>query len=216
METTLPFSARMGRGSPLSAELRERIVCQLKNNVSQRRIAKNLGLSPSTVNKIVKRFKETGEISVRKGQGRKPLLNVRELRALWRYCIRNRHSTVMDITTWARDYFKKTLSVNTVRRCIKKFSLRLYQAKKKPCFSFVQKRVFRARAYLGLTKRQWKRDLWSDDSARHLIFGKSGRRIPRATVENRAFGPFLMKGAKARINYALGAHQLPWHGPAYV
>ena len=53
-------------------------VGELSDNVSQRSIAKNLGLSPSTVHNIVKRFRESGESSVHKGQGWKPLLNVRD------------------------------------------------------------------------------------------------------------------------------------------
>ena len=72
----------MGCGSPLCAKLRERIVSQFKDNASQRKIARNLGLSPSTVHNIVKRFRESGEISVRKGQGRTPLLNALDHRAL--------------------------------------------------------------------------------------------------------------------------------------
>ncbi len=47
-----------------------------KNNVPQRKIGRDLDISPSTVHNIIKRFKESGGISVRKGQGRKPNLNV--------------------------------------------------------------------------------------------------------------------------------------------
>ena len=60
----------MGRGSALCAKLHERILSQFKDNVSQCKIAKNLGLSPSTVHNIVERFRESGEILVRKSQGR--------------------------------------------------------------------------------------------------------------------------------------------------
>ncbi len=38
-------------------------------------IAKALQISSSTLHDIIRRFRETGEISVRKGQGRRPLLN---------------------------------------------------------------------------------------------------------------------------------------------
>ncbi len=65
---------------------------------------------------IIKRFKESGGISVRKGQGRKPKLNNRDLRSLRRHCIENRHSSISDITTWAQDYFGKPLSSTTIRR----------------------------------------------------------------------------------------------------
>ncbi len=54
-----------------------------KNNVPQRQIAKALHISSSTVHNIIKRFRETGDISVCKGQGRIPC---------------HRHDSVIDIT----------------------------------------------------------------------------------------------------------------------
>ena len=56
------------------AKLRERIVSQFKDNFSQRKIAMNFGLSPSTVHNVVKMLRESGEILVCKGQGQKLLL----------------------------------------------------------------------------------------------------------------------------------------------
>ena len=56
----------MGQG------LHEQIIEMFKNNVSQRKIGRDLDISPSTVRNIIKRFKESGGILVRKGQGRKP------------------------------------------------------------------------------------------------------------------------------------------------
>ena len=53
---------RMGRGSPLCANICERIVSQFKDNVSHREIANNVGLSPSTAHNIVKRFRESGNL----------------------------------------------------------------------------------------------------------------------------------------------------------
>ncbi len=50
-------------------KVRKKIVEYFKNNVPQRQIAKALQISSSTVHNIFKRFRETGEISVRKGQG---------------------------------------------------------------------------------------------------------------------------------------------------
>ena len=126
----------MGCGSPLCAKLRERFVSQFKD-VSQRKIANNLVISPSTVHNIVKRFRESGEISVCKGQGRKMLLNSRDHRALRRYCLRNRHATMMDIATWAWEYFGKSLSLYTFRHCIKKCNFKLYYTKRKAFINFV-------------------------------------------------------------------------------
>ncbi len=94
----------MGRGSPVCQQIREKIIEMFKNNVPQRKIGRDLDISPSTVHNIIKRFKESGGISVSKGQGRKPKLNNHDLRSLRRHCIKNRHSSISDITTWAQDY----------------------------------------------------------------------------------------------------------------
>ncbi len=120
---------KMGRGSPM---LRQKIVEQYQKGVSQRKIAKSLKLSSSTVHNIIQRFRESGTISVRKGQGRKTILDARDLRALRRHCITYRNATVMEITTWAQEYLQKTLSVNTIHRAIRRCRLKLYRSKKKP------------------------------------------------------------------------------------
>ncbi len=97
-------------------------------------------LSSSTVHNIIQRFRESGTISVRKGQGRKTILDARDLRALRRHCITYRNVTVMEIITWAQEYFQKTLSVNTIHRAIRRCRLKLYRSKKKPYLNMIQKR----------------------------------------------------------------------------
>ncbi len=63
-----------------------------QNHISQCKIAKNLGLSPNNIHNIVKRFRESREITVHVGQGRKPQLNVLDLWALKWHCIRKKQS----------------------------------------------------------------------------------------------------------------------------
>ncbi len=110
---------------------------------------------------------------MRKGQGRKPKLNNRDLRSLRRHCIKNRHSSISDITTWAQDYFfGKPLSSTTICSYIHKCQLKLYCAKRKPYVNSVQKRrrLLWARRHLGWTITQWKRVLWSDESVFQVFF----------------------------------------------
>ncbi len=120
----------MGRVSPIC----EKIAEYFKNNVPQCQIEKALQISSYTVHNITKGFRWTGEISVRKGQGRRPLLDAHGLRALRRHCIRH---TVIDITKWAQEYFQKPLLVSTIRRAICRCQLKLYQAKRKPYVNMV-------------------------------------------------------------------------------
>ncbi len=170
---------KMDRGSPNCERVRKKIVEYFKNNVPQRQIAKALQISSSTVHNIIKRFRETGEISVRKGQGRRPLLDAHGLRALRRHCITLRHDSVIDITKWAQEYFQKPLSVNTIHRAICRCQLKLYHAKRKPYVNMVQKcrRVQWAEAHLKWTVLKCKSVLWSDVSKFDILVGNHGRCI---------------------------------------
>ncbi len=175
----------MGRGSPICERVCKKIVEYFKNSVPQRQIAKALQISSSTVHNIIKRFRETGEISVRKGQGRRPLLDAHGLRALRRHCITHRHDSVIDITKWAQEYFQKPLSVNTIRHAICRCQLKLYHPKRKPYVNMVQNRhrVLWAKAHLKRTVSKWKSVLWSDESKFYIFVGNHGRRVLWAKEE---------------------------------
>uniref|UniRef100_A0A9J8BDR5 Transposase n=1 Tax=Cyprinus carpio carpio TaxID=630221 RepID=A0A9J8BDR5_CYPCA len=172
---------KMGRGSSIPPMLRRKIVEQYQKGVSQRKIAKSLKLSSSTAHNIIQRFRESGTISVCKGQGQKSILDARDLRALRRHCITSRNATVMEITTWAQEYFQKTLSVNTIHRAIRRCRLKLYRSKKKPYLNMIQKRrrFLWAKAHLKWTVAKWKTVLWSDELQFEVLFGKLGRHVIR-------------------------------------
>ncbi len=156
-----------------------------KNNVFPRQIAKALQNSSSTVHNIIKSIRETGEISVRKGQGRRPLLDARGLRALGRHCITHRHDSVIDITKWAQEYFQKPLSVNTMHRATCRGQLKFYHAKRNPYVNMVQKRrrVLSAKDHLKWTVSKWKSVLWSDESKFDILIRNHGRHVLRAKEE---------------------------------
>ncbi len=129
---------------------------------------------------IIQRFRESGTISVRKGQGRKTILDARDLQAFRWHCITYRNATVMEITTWAQEYFQKTLSVNPIHQSIRRCRLKLYRSKKKPYLNMIQerRRFLWAKAHLKWTVAKWKTVLWSDES-KCVLFGKLGRHIIR-------------------------------------
>ncbi len=152
-------------------------------NVKLQRLCKSHHLQCITSSE---KIRETGEISVRKGQGRlRPLLDARGLRALRQHCITPRHDSVIDITKWAQEYFQKPLSVKTIRRAICRCQLKLYHAKGKPYVNMVQKRrcVLWAKAQLKWTVSKWKIVLWSDESKFDILVGNHGRGVLRAKEE---------------------------------
>ena len=128
----------MARGSPLCQQTCEQVIEMFKNNVSQRKIGRDVDISHS------------GGIPRRKG--RKPKLNNRDLQSLRRHCIKNCHSSLSYITTWPQDYFGNILWSTTIRSYIHKT---LYCAKRKPYVNRVQKRrwLLWARRHLGSHSR---------------------------------------------------------------
>ncbi len=169
---------QMGRGSP-------RLWTTLKTTfltVKLQRLCKSHYLKCITSSKDSEKLEKT---PVRKGQGRRPLLDARGLRALRRHCITHRHDSVIDITKWAQEYFQKPLSVNTIRRAICRCQLKLYHAKRMPYVNMVQKRlhVLWAKAHLKWTVSKWKSVLWSDESKFDILVGNHGRRVLRAKEE---------------------------------
>ncbi|KAK3547521.1 hypothetical protein QTP86_021499 [Hemibagrus guttatus] len=206
----------MDRGSPIPPMLRRKIVDQYQKGVSQRQIAKSLKLSSSTVHNIIQRFRESGTISVRKGQGRKTILDVRDLRALRRHCITYRNATVMEITTWAQEYFQKTLSVNTIHRAIRRCWLKLYRSKKKPYLNMIQKRrcFLWAKAHLKWTVAKWKTVLWSDESKFEVFLGKLGRHVIR-TKEDKDNPSCYQRSVQKPASLMLNADMLSLHGDGF-
>ncbi len=187
------------------------ILEMFKNNVPQRKIGRDLDISPSTVHNIIKRFKESGGISVRKGQGRKPKLNNRDLRSLRRHCIKNPHSSISDITTWAQDYFGKPLSSTTIRSYIHKCQLKLYCAKRKPMLTVSRSAVdfsglggiwdgpsHSGNVYCGQMNQYFRYFLGGMDA---VCSGPKKKRIIQTVP---ATSP------KARVCHGMGLCQCPW------
>ncbi|KAK3518572.1 hypothetical protein QTP70_004098 [Hemibagrus guttatus] len=166
------------------------------------------------VHNIIQRFRESGTISVRKGQGRKTILDARDLRALRRHCITYRNATVMEITTWAQEYFQKTSSVNTIHRAIRRYQLKLYRSKKKPYLNMIQKRrrFLWAKAHLKWTVAKWKTVLWSDESKFEVLFGKLGRHVIRTKEDKDNPSMLSPLSSEACISDGMGLHECVWHG----
>ncbi len=148
-------------------------------------MAKALQISSSTVYNIIKRFRETGEISVRRGTRPKTFVGCPWSSGPQMTLRHSSHDSVIDITKWAQEYFQKPLSVNTICRAICRCQLKLYHAKRKPYVNMVQKRrrVLWAKANLKWTVSKWKSVLWSDESKFDILVGNHRRCVLRAKEE---------------------------------
>ncbi len=204
-ERSSPLGEKIGRGSPVCQQIREKIIEMFKNNVPQRKIGRDLDISPSTVHNIIKRFKESGGISVRKGQGRKPKLNNRDLRypqaALHQESsfIYKRYHHMGSGLLW------QPLSSTTMRSYIHKCQLKLYCAKRKPYVNSVQKRrrLLWARRHLGWTITQWKRVLWSDESVFQVFLGGMDA-VCSGPKKKRIIQTVTSNKSKSRVCHGMG------------
>ncbi|KAK3510396.1 hypothetical protein QTP70_005869 [Hemibagrus guttatus] len=173
-----PWTMMLADDTVIFNESRE----QVEENLERWRFAlERRGMKVSRMHNIIQRFRESGTISVCKGQGWKTILDARDLRALRRHYITYRNATVMEITTWAQEYFQKTLLVNKIHRAIRRCRLKLYRSKKKPYLNMIQKRrrFLWAKAHLKWTVAKWKTVLWSDESKFEVLLGKLGRHVIR-------------------------------------
>ncbi len=175
-------------------------------NVKLQRLCKSHHLQCITSSKDSEKL----EKSLRKGQGRRPLLDAHGLRALRRHCITHRHDSVIDVTNWAQEYFQKPLSVNTICRAICRCQLNLYHAKRKPYVNMVQKRrrVLWAKAHLKWIVSKWKSVLWSDESKFDILVGNHGRHVLRAKEEGdlpACYQRSVQKPASMGV-YGMGVH----------
>ncbi len=164
---------KMGRGSPICERVHKKIVEYLKNNVPQHQIAKALQISSSTVHNIIKRFRETGEIAVRKGQGRRPLLDARGLRALRWHCITHRYDSVIDITKRGPGILPETTVGKHNPMCHLQMPAKALSCKNEANVNMVQKhhRVLWDKAHLKWTVSKWKSVLWWDESKFDILVG---------------------------------------------
>ncbi len=148
---------------------------------------------------------------MRKGQGRRPLLDACGLRALRRHCITHLHDSVIDITKWAQEYFQKPLLVNTIHRAIWRCQQKLYHAKRKPYVNMVQKRlrVLWAKAHLKWTVSKCSMvrrvQIW------HSIW-KSRMPCPPGKRGGRPSRVLSAFSSKASISDGMGVHKCMRYG----
>jgi len=109
-----------------------------KNHISQCKIAKYLGISPSTKHNIVKSFRESREISMNEKPGNLCWMSV-TFERFRRHCMRNHHATGLKIATWTLEHFGKPLPLNTVCHCIKKCNLNLCSTRRKLYINSMQR-----------------------------------------------------------------------------
>lgn len=153
--------------------------------ISFRKLADKYQLPRSTVFGIVKRYKQNGRIEDAKRAPRKPVLSERESREIVRKVKVNPFLSAPKLREEVKEEFGKTVSTQTIRKCIRNAGLRARSARRKPLIS-KRNRVRRlnfARKHVSKPISFWNKVLWSDETKINLFGADGARKVWRYNGE---------------------------------
>lgn len=183
----------------VTLEVCTRILTFLELGRSQRETARNIGVSLSTVQRVVQRYQETGSHLRRPGNGRPRCTTAREDRQLVATMLRNRFQTAVGLKTHFIRFGGGNLSAQTVRRRLAEANLKPLRPANGPKLERGHRiaRQRYVREHLNWTLDDWSRVMFTDESkfmlykhdGRQLVYRRPGERFHQACVEEKvAYG----------------------------
>ena len=157
----------------ITEETYNNVVSLLDRGLSARKIATELGVGRTTVDRV--RAKSRPDIQKSLG-GRPTKLNSTDKRRLVRMITSGKVDSATQVTQELRDISNVDVSTETVRRALKESGLKAVTKKKKPCLlpRHIRQRLDFARKYQHWTVEDWKRVVWSDETKINRL-GSDGR-----------------------------------------
>lgn len=159
-----------------SSDIRFLVLKHFENGESYATIAKKTLLPRSTVQYIIKRYKETKCILNKKGRGRKRKTSAAVDRIIQRKIKADRRKSASSVKEELEKELGITIHANTVRNRLHEVGLYGRVARKKPMVNKTNrtKRIQYAKKMLEHPFRYWQNVLWSDESKFNL-FGSDGK-----------------------------------------
>lgn len=156
-----------------------RLVTLLEEGHSQRYVANSIGVSPSVVNRLYARFRETELYSRRTGQGRRRATSSREDRRITRHALREPIVIARVIAGQFMNHRHnppRPISNSTIRRRLRDVDLRSRRPVRVPLLTRThqRQRLAYARHYVHWGQRQWANVLFTDES-RFCLHGNDRR-----------------------------------------
>ena len=136
-------------------------------------IAAQLNLAPTTVKKVIRRYKLSSSTENCPRSGRPKKMTERDHRHLVNDVKKNRRATLQDIT----NNTLSNVSQSTIQRALHEHNINSRIAAKKPFIGEVNqaKRLAFAKKYQNLTIDDWKNVLWTDESSFEI--SKNSRQV---------------------------------------
>ena len=188
----------MGR-APVSKDKKIEVTALLKDDQSQRTVAKKVGVSQCCVGNVAKKLKVDAPLTNAPGQGRKRLSTEREDRRLLQICKADRTKCNRQLSSEFTLSNGTQLSARTIRRRLLDGGYRSYTAKRKPIRNASQRklRLQFANDHITWLPYDWKRIIWTDE-AHFELFNRKNRTLVRRTRSKSekpfSFAPRMQKG----------------------
>lgn len=184
------------------------VIAMLHEGRSQREVARTVGVSLSTVQRLLRRYEETGLLTRRPGSGRKRCTSERDDRFIQTVMLRNRHQTAVDVQHELQEVRGTEISSRTVRRRLAENQITPFRPAAGPQLTRAHRvaRLRFAQDHRFWTTEQWGSVLFSDES-RIGLYGADGRdRVYRRPGERYAQCTFT-----ERVSYQ-GGSIMVWAG----
>jgi len=167
----------MGRSrKEITNSIRKLIILHHNSGKSIRNIAKFVNLSHSTVQYVIKRFKEENRIEKKVRKGRQRKLTKRDERFIIRKFVKNPRSGAVKVSAEFNAKFSTLISPEAVRRVLREAGLHGRSARKN--FFVTEKnrklRLSFTKSMINTLETYWNNVLFADES-KFNIFGSDGR-----------------------------------------
>lgn len=167
-----------------------RAVTMIDLGRSYKDVADLFGKSKATIHYCVQRWRETGEVERRRGQGRKRSTTALDDRFIRMQTLRNRRQTAVQSSNQLEEVRETRVSERTVRRRLNEAGLKARRTKKAPQLQRRHRvaRLAFARQYENWNEDQWRNVLFTDES-RFCVNSIDGRErvYRRAGEQNEQF-----------------------------
>ncbi|XP_050672781.1 transposable element Tc1 transposase [Leptidea sinapis] len=180
----------------------------LELGISMRRTARMVGVTVRTVQKVKRRYEETGHYLRRPCNGRPRCTSAREDRYIISTVLRNRHQNAVEVQQQLLQTRRDYISDSTVRRRLAEANLKPRRPASGPKLER-QHRVARlryAREHMQWDEEAWSRILFADES-RFSLYTSDGRR----SVYRRPGERYLQACISERVQYGGGSVHV-WAG----
>jgi len=164
-------------GKQTCTQIRKLIIKDIQDGFSQRKVATKFKVSKTQVQKLWKKFRETGSVADKAGRGRNRATTVRDDSRIVREIKKNPCLTIRAI----QENLKLNVSHKTIRRRLHEVNLHSKLAKRRPFINKRNKikRLEFAKKYAEMPINFWKNVLWSDESKFELFNRKARLRVWR-------------------------------------